>query len=185
MSIAAANTFTRNIYKEWIKPDATVQQEAQVSKIASLVVKAFALIFVLTMDKQNAINLQLLGGVWILQTLPAIVVGLYTAWFHRWALLAGWAAGMAWGTWLAYGVASPTQAHFGGPLVLIPGAETTKIYIAVLAFALNLAVAIVLTIVLRAAGVSPGTDRTSPYDYTADLGDEGVADELDPEVVPR
>ena len=70
MSIAAANTFTRNIYKEWIKPDATVQQEAKVSKIASLVVKAFALVFVLTMDKQNAINFQLLGGIWILQTLP-------------------------------------------------------------------------------------------------------------------
>ena len=70
MSIAAANTFTRNIYKEWINKDATVQQEAKVSKIASLVVKAFALVFVLTMDKQNAINLQLLGGIWILQTLP-------------------------------------------------------------------------------------------------------------------
>ena len=36
MSIAAANTFTRNIYKEWIKPDATPAQEAKVSKIASL-----------------------------------------------------------------------------------------------------------------------------------------------------
>ena len=98
MSIAAANTFTRNIYKEWINKDATVQQEAKVSKIASLVVKAFALIFVLTMDKQNAINLQLLGGIWILQTLPSIVFSLYTRWFHRWALLAGWAVGMTYGT---------------------------------------------------------------------------------------
>jgi SSS family solute:Na+ symporter len=78
MSIAAANTFTRNVYKEWINKDATVQQEAKVSKIASLVVKAFALIFVLAMDKQNAINLQLLGGIWILQTFPAIVFILYT-----------------------------------------------------------------------------------------------------------
>ena len=59
MSIAAANTFTRNIYREGIKPNATQKQEAQVSKIASLVVKAFALAFVLGMDKQNAINLQL------------------------------------------------------------------------------------------------------------------------------
>jgi len=68
------------------------------------------------LSKDFAINLQLLGGVWILQTLPAIVAGLYTRWFHRWALFAGWAAGMAWGTWLAYGVKSPTQSHFGGPL---------------------------------------------------------------------
>ena len=71
MSIAAANTFSRNIYKEWLKPDATPQQEAKVSKLMSLVVKAFALVFVLTLDKQNAINFQLLGGIWILQTFPA------------------------------------------------------------------------------------------------------------------
>ena len=98
MSIAAANTFTRNIYKEWLKPDATPQQEAKVSKLMSLVVKAFALVFVLALDKQNAINFQLLGGIWILQTFPAVVFGLYTRWFHRWALLAGWAVGMVYGT---------------------------------------------------------------------------------------
>ena len=107
MSIAAANTFTRNIYKEWLKPDATHAQEAKVGKLVSLLVKAFALVFVLTLDKQNAINFQLLGGIWILQTLPAIVFGLYTRWFHRWALLAGWAVGMVYGTWAAYGVANP------------------------------------------------------------------------------
>src|SRR5689334_17215654 len=37
MSIAAANLFTRNIYKDLIKPDATPAQETRVSKIASLV----------------------------------------------------------------------------------------------------------------------------------------------------
>src|SRR6476620_2907151 len=68
MSIAAANTFTRNIYREWIRPAATHAEEARVSKLVSLVVKAFALVFVLTLDKQNAINFQLLGGIWILQT---------------------------------------------------------------------------------------------------------------------
>ena len=96
MSIAAANTFTRNIYKEWLKPDATVAQEARVSKLASLVVKLFALVFVLLLDKQNAINFQLLGGIWILQTFPTIVLGLYTRWMHRWALLA--AGRSAWST---------------------------------------------------------------------------------------
>ena len=74
------------------------EHEAQVSKIVSLVVKFGALLFVLALDKQNAINFQLLGGVWILQTIVAIVAGLYTRWLHRWALLAGWAAGMVYGT---------------------------------------------------------------------------------------
>ena len=93
MSIAAANLFTRNIYKAYFKPQATDAQEAKVSKLVSLLTKVGALIFVLTLDKQNALNFQLLGGLWILQTLPAIVFGLFTRWFHRWALLAGWAVG--------------------------------------------------------------------------------------------
>ena len=181
MSIAAANLWTRNVYKAFINRDATHAEEAAQSKLVSLLVKFGALVFVLALSKNLAINLQLLGGVWILQTLPAIVIGLYTRWLHRWALLAGWAAGMAWGTWLAYGVASPTQQHFGGPLVFFPGTET-KVYIALLAFGLNLVVAVVLTVVLRAMNVAEGVDQTRPQDYHADHGDPGVEDRLDPEV---
>lgn len=173
MSIAAANTFTRNIYKEWIKPDATVRQEAQVSKIASLLVKAFALIFVLAMDKQNAINLQLLGGIWILQTFPSIVFGLYTRWFHRWGLLAGWACGMVFGTVAAYNVSSAATSHFGGSLANVPLWGQLG-YIAVSAFAINVIVAAVLTVILRAAHVPAGKDSTIPADYFADEGDPRV-----------
>jgi len=180
MSIAAANLWTRNVYKAFLNRDATHAQEATQSKVVSLLVKFGALVFVLALSKDFAINLQLLGGVWILQTLPAIVVGLYTRWLHRWAVLAGWAAGMAWGTWLAYGVASPVQQHFGGPLVAFPGTET-KVYIALLALGLNLVVAVVLTVVLRAMNVAEGQDQTTPQDYHADHGDAGVEEELTPE----
>ncbi|GAB3586213.1 monocarboxylate uptake permease MctP [Calidifontibacter terrae] len=173
MSIAAANTFTRNIYKEWIKPDATVEQEAKVSKVVSLLVKLFALIFVFSMDKQNAINLQLLGGIWILQTFPAIVIGLYTRWLHRWAVLAGWAAGMIYGTWKAYGVVSPATKHFGGSLAAIPGIKDMG-YIAFTAFVLNVVVSVVLTVILRAAKVPAGRDETVTMDYFADEDDPRV-----------
>jgi SSS family solute:Na+ symporter len=187
MSIAAANTFTRNIYKEWIKPHATHAEEAKVSKIASLVVKAFALVFVLTMDKQNAINFQLLGGIWILQTFPAIVFSLYTRWFHRYALLAGWAVGMVYGTVAAYQVASPVTKHFGGSLKVIPQLDQMG-YIAMTAFVLNLVVAVVLSAVLRTMKFSNGNDETTTSDYFADAGDPRVekdkaarqVDEADP-----
>src|SRR5215218_8901053 len=187
MSIAAANLWTRNVYKAFINRAATPQQEATQSKYASLVVKFGALVFVLAFSKQFAINLQLLGGVWILQTLPAIVIGLYTRWFHRWALLIGWAVGMGYGTWLAYGVHLPgdPDSHFGGPLVLFPGAETTKVYIALLALIANLVVSVVLTLVFRAMKVDEGVDQTKADDYWADLGDEGVEPELDPYVEPH
>ncbi|MER6422178.1 sodium:solute symporter family protein [Streptomyces sp. NPDC001137] len=182
MSIAAANLFTRNIYKDFIKPDATAEQETKVSKIVSLLVKVGALVFVLTMDKTVAINFQLLGGIWILQTFPALVGGLFTRWFHRWALLAGWAVGMVYGTLAAYGVASPTnpgQKHFGGSNANIPGLGEMG-YIGLTAFVLNAVVAVVLTFVLKALKAPEGVDETKPGDYTADAGDPGVQVELPP-----
>lgn len=178
MSIAAANTFSRNIYKEWLKPDATPQQEAKVSKLMSLLVKAFALVFVLTLDKQNAINFQLLGGIWIMQTFPAVVFSLYTKWFHRWGLLAGWAVGMVYGTVEAYQVVNPvTGKHFGGSLAEIPGLGEMG-YIALTAFALNLVVTVVVTVALNAAKVSNGGDETIPFDYYADADDPKVKKDL-------
>lgn len=179
MSIAAANTFTRNIYKEWINPSASPKREAQVSKLMSLLVKAFALIFVFTLDKQNAINFQLLGGIWMLQTFPAVVFSLYTRWFHRWGLLAGWAVGMGYGTWMAYQTPNPAtgQEHFGGSLANIPVIGELG-FIALTAFVLNILVAAALTLVMRAMSVSNGVDETRPGDYHADAGDPRVADDL-------
>src|SRR6185295_2602350 len=179
MSIAAANTFTRNIYREWVNPHATHAQEAGVSKIVSLLVKGFALVFVLTLDKQNAINFQLLGGIWILQTFPAIVFGLYTRWFHRWGLLAGWAGGMFYGTYAAYNVINPaTGTHFAGSLSLIPVVGKMG-YIALTAFAINALIAAVATPLLDLAGVSRGSDETVKDDYIADEGDARVEKRLE------
>ncbi|PNE39023.1 monocarboxylate uptake permease MctP [Streptomyces noursei] len=179
MSIAAANLFTRNVYKDFLKPTATPEQEHKVAKLVSLLVKVGALAFVLTMDKTVAINFQLLGGIWILQTMPALVGGLFTRWFHRWALLAGWAIGMVYGTLAAYGVASPTQKHFGGSSAEIPGIGEIG-YIGLTAFVLNVVVTVVLTVVLKALKAPEGTDETVPADYTADLGDKGVTADLPP-----
>ncbi|WP_138416537.1 monocarboxylate uptake permease MctP [Sinomonas gamaensis] len=175
MSIAAANMFTRNIYRDFFKPDVDAKTEANVSKIVSLVVKVGALIFVIAMDQSTAINMQLLGGIWILQTFPAVVAGLYTRWFDRWALLIGWAVGITFGTISAYSVVNPvTKAHFGGSTAAIPGTDIS-VYIAVSAFVLNLIVAVVLTLVFRALKVPQGEDLTRPSDYGADETDPKVA----------
>ncbi|MCU1551127.1 MAG: sodium:solute symporter [Glaciihabitans sp.] len=175
MSIAASNLFTRNIYRDLFKPNATPQQEAKVSKFVSLVVKLGALLFVIVMDQSAAINMQLLGGVWILQTFPAIVAGLYTRWFHRWALLLGWAAGITYGTIAAYNVVNPvTHAHFGGSIAPIPF-TTVPIYIAITAFVLNAIVSVVFTLIFRALKVRDGRDSTTASDYGADEHDPKVA----------
>ncbi|MBC7639183.1 MAG: sodium:solute symporter [Rhodoferax sp.] len=176
MSIAAANLFTRNIYRDFLRPHATPAQEQRMGKLVSLVVKVGALLFVFLLDKQNAINFQLLGGIWILQTFPAIVFGLYTRWFHRWALLGGWAVAMVYGTITAYNVLNPiTGKHLGGSVSTIPSIGRSG-YIALTAFVINVVVASVLTVVLRAAKVPDGTDETRPEDYRADAGDPRVRD---------
>ena len=174
MSIAAANLFTRNIYKEFFARGATPAQETRVAQFVSLLVKVGALLFVLALSKTFAINLQLLGGVWILQTFPAIVIGLYTRWFHRWALIVGWAAAMVYGTIVAYNTPAPGVAgsHFGASTANVPGLNHT-VYIAVTALVINLVVAIVLTAVFRLMRLPAGADETRPAHYLA--GDDDAA----------
>src|SRR6201997_2533433 len=102
MSIGAANLFTRNVWKSYIDPGISHAGEASVAKITSLVVKVGALAFILFLPTQYALDLQLLGGLWILQTFPALVFGLFTRWFRAGGLLAGWAVGILWGSWTAW-----------------------------------------------------------------------------------
>ena len=116
MSIAAANLFTRNVYREYFNRDASPAQEARVSRLVSLVVKAGAVVVILVLDPQFSIDLQLIGGVIIVQTLPAVAIGLYTRALHAWGLLAGWAAGMIAGLYMLYDTPNAVtgKAHFGG-----------------------------------------------------------------------
>jgi hypothetical protein len=127
--------------------------------------KVGALGFALELNKTFSINLQLLGGIWILQTFPSVVIGLYTRWFHRAALIFGWLAGMAYGTIEAYRTSGGGQAHFGASASVVFGHTT---YIAITALLINLAVSAVLTVVFRWFGLQDGYDETRPADYVAD-----------------
>ena len=172
MSIAAANLFTRNIFKEFFHSEASPRLQTRVSQWASLTVQIGALLFAIGLPKTFSINLQLLGGIWILQTFPAIVSGLFTRWFHRYALLVGWLTGMIFGTIAAYKVSTPTTSHWAGSVNTIWG---HTIYIGLSAIILNLVVAVVLTLIFKAVRVPEGTDETSPEQYKADPAGAPVA----------
>jgi SSS family solute:Na+ symporter len=165
MSIAAANLFTRNVYTEFIQPDASPARQTRISQAVSLVVKLGALLFAVELPHTFSINLQLLGGIWILQLGPMLIGGLFTRWFHRWALLAGWAAGMIYGTIAAYNVATPATSHWAGSSDIVFG---HSIYIGISAVLLNLVIAVVLTPLLRAVRAPEGADETLPHQYVAD-----------------
>ena len=171
MAIAAANLFTRNIFTEFFKPDASPRLQTRVAQWASLVVKLGALYFAVELPHTFAINLQLLGGVWILQLAPMLIGGLFTRWFDRYALLVGWLAGMAFGTIAAYKSASPTVSHWASSSDIELG---HTVYIGLTAVIINLIIAVVLTVIFRAAKVPQGADETLPHQYTADPADVAV-----------
>jgi SSS family solute:Na+ symporter len=160
MSIAAANLYTRNIHKEFFNKRIDAQSETQVAKTVSLVVKVGALAFILFLPLTYAVQLQLLGGIWIIQTLPAIVLGLYTRFLDHRGLLAGWAVGIVAGTWMAISLqlkGSIFAIHVAG--LAIPG------YAAIWSLLLNIAVAVVVSIAVRAIGMHHAEDLTRPEDY--------------------
>jgi len=136
MSIGAANLFTRNLWKPLVRPGITPAQEATAAKIVSLLVKLGALMFVIFLPTQYAIDLQLLGGIWILQIFPAVVLGLYRIPLCGQPLFLGWVVGMGMGTWcfVLAGLKPvlPIQV-FGG---------SYAIYVGILALAFNLVISV-------------------------------------------
>ncbi len=151
MSIAAATSFVRNVYVEYVHPTATPKRQVRIAKVVSLTAKVGAVAFVFGLRDQDAINLQLLGGVWILQIFPAVAVGLYTGWLHPRALLAGWGVGMFAGTLMVVR---------GGFSSIVPLGSGPEIYAGLAALLLNLTVAVAGTAVLSRLGVPRGADLT-------------------------
>jgi solute:Na+ symporter, SSS family len=151
MSIGAANLFTRNVWKAYVNPAVSPAGQAKVAKITSLLVKVGALLVILFLPVQFALYLQLLGGMWILQTFPAVVFGLFTGWFRAPALLLGWAVGIGWGSWMAI-ADGLVPIH-----KLVIAGDTYTIYVGLLAVVANIVVAVVANLALRRMAPAPAT----------------------------
>jgi SSS family solute:Na+ symporter len=160
MSISASNLFTRNLYGAFAHKPLSPAGESQMAKLVSLVVKFGALVFVLRLPVDYAIDMQLLGGIWIAQLFPAVVVGTFSRWFHPWALLAGWAAGIAAGTGMVASMGLKSSVY---PLHLF--GETYAMYAAVPALLLNLSLAAIMTAMLRKMKLGINRDTTAESAY--------------------
>jgi len=158
MSIAAASLYTRNIHREFINKNPTDKQEAQMAKWVSLIVKFGALVFIVFVPSQFAIYMQLLGGILIVQTLPSVLLGVYTRWFNDWALLIGWTAGIVAGTWMF------VEANFTTTYPLSLAGFTFPGYTALYTLILNLAIAAVMTPLFNTIGRA-ARDETAAADY--------------------
>ena len=126
------------------------------AKLISLAIKLGALAFVLLVRAQFAIELQLLGGVWILQVLPAVVGGLFLRFLHGPALLCGWLAGMAAGTAMVASLGLRSSIY---PLHL--AGHVYSVYAALPALTLNHFVAGIVSLMLKISGRAPAEDLTA------------------------
>lgn len=161
MSIASANIFTRDIYKQFASATSP-STETLVAKLFSIIMVVGAVIFILAIPNTYAVQLQLLGGMWIIQTFPAIAFSVFTRFFNGWALLIGWAVGIASATYLA------ALNHLMGAIwsFHILG-YTVPSYIAFATVILNAVVAAVLSVPFNAIASDRARDATRAADYAA------------------
>lgn len=161
MAIGAGNLVSRNLVQEFSSRQLTPKSEATISKVVSVLVKLGALVFVLSLDSQFALNFQLLGGIWILQALPVVIFGLFAPKIvNAPGLLFGWAVAISYGTYAAYNVESATSAHFGGSTA-IPFFLANPIYIAVTALIINVILSLVASTIVRLVRPTTPTPASS------------------------
>ncbi len=134
MAMAQANLLTRNIIKE-IKPNLSANSEIRITKMSSTVFKFIALGFVFSVPATYAISLQLLGGILIVQILPAVFFGLYVKSLRKIPLIIGLIVGIFTGLYLMEAV-----NNFGQLSSSLFKTSFGPIYIAVIALAINLAI---------------------------------------------
>ena len=153
MSIGVANLFARNVIGEFVKLSPT--SEARLAKFLSMLFKFIALAFVFIVPSTYAIQLQLLGGIIITQTLPAVFLSLFTNKLEKNSTLAGWAIGIITGVYLTLYV-----NHFGPLTTSLFGTPLGPIYINLIALSINLAVTGVGSAIAYLAGWRPYTTIT-------------------------
>jgi SSS family solute:Na+ symporter len=133
MAMSQASLLTRNIIKE-IKPNMSASSEIRITKISSTVFKFVALGFVFMVPATYAISLQLLGGILIVQILPAVFFGLYVkSSLRKEPLIAGLLVGIFSGIYMV-----EYTNNFGALTSSLFQTTFGSLYVAVIALMFNL-----------------------------------------------
>ncbi|MDE1770609.1 MAG: sodium:solute symporter [Thaumarchaeota archaeon] len=143
MAMAQANLLTRNIIKE-IKPNLSNSSEIRITKLSSTVFKFVALGFVFSVPATYAISLQLLGGILIVQILPAVFLGLYIKVLKKTPLIIGLVVGISSGI-----IMMEMANNFGQLTSSLFKTTFGPIYIAVIALGINLVISFVGSAILQ------------------------------------
>ncbi len=145
MAMSQANLLVRNVFKE-ISPGMKPETEAKLAKIFSAVFKFVALGFVFIVPLTYAIQLQLLGGILILQTIAPVFMGLFLKRMNKYAMTAGWAIGLISGIYLV-----EYANHFGKLVTSFYKSPYGLLYIGLFSVTVNVAVAVIGSLIAYAA----------------------------------
>ncbi|MHB1709070.1 MAG: sodium:solute symporter family protein [Thermoplasmataceae archaeon] len=148
MAISQSNLLTRNIIKEF-RPNLKASSETMIAKIAAVLFIFLAVGFVFIFPLTYSVQLQLLGGIIILQTLPSLFLGLITEKLHKYALSLGLLVGLGTGFYFM-----EVANHYGTwTTTLLPtNTELGPFFIGLFALLANLIVVGVGTLVFNYAG---------------------------------
>ena len=155
MAIAAANLFTRNIARE-IKPNMSSKEETKIAQIFAVVFKFLALGFVFIIPATYAIQLQLFGGILILQVMPSFIFGMITKKLNRRALFLGLVGGVASGIYIM-----EAANNFAQWTTTLVGTGLGPVFIGMIALAINIVIVLVGTAI--ANGLKITNDLPSTY----------------------
>ncbi|QRF75399.1 sodium/panthothenate symporter [Thermoplasmatales archaeon] len=148
MAISQSNLLTSNIIKEF-RPNLKGSTETVIAKIAAVLFIFLAVGFVFLFPLTYSVQLQLLGGIIILQTLPSLFLGLITDKLHKYALTLGLLVGLGTGFYFM-----EVANHFETwTTTLLPtNTELGPFFIGLFALLANLIVVLVGTLVFMYSG---------------------------------
>lgn len=158
MAIGSANILVRDVCTMFA-PWKNEAQETSWAKAFAVLMVIAGLAFAVVIPMKDIVNFQLLGGVWISQTAPAVFLSLYLRrYLNGWGLLGGWLVGIVTGTWMV------ASTGFTASVYAVPFfGMAMPMYIALAALIPNAVVAFVASALLR--GIDHGVDETVESDY--------------------
>lgn len=161
MSIASANLFIRNVVKPYRKKAFEPKQETFYAKIVTIIFIFIAVLFTLVVNDTYAIQLQLLAGGLILETLPALFLGLYWPKLNKHSMIVGWVVGMIIDVYLEleanhFGQFGTSFYNFGS----INGGEIL-IFVGLFSVAINVLISVIGTFIARAMGVKNSKEEAT------------------------
>ncbi len=143
MALASANLLTRNVYLEYINQKASSKTQSWLSRSLVIVIIVLALLFsFIPVASKNIIFLQTFGGAFILQTLPAVFLSLYTRKLNKWAIAIGWLAGLSTALYMLFKISFASSLY----------KPIDYIYVGIFALVINLAIVGLVMLVLHLLG---------------------------------